>query len=503
MRKTIKQHSVALIAILVSMVLGTGSPNFAQSVADAARQERERRHQLALHATHVYTNEDLAKPRILVPEDEARVAARQKDTTPSESALDAQASPPQAAPAVAAEPIEIPDIKDAVSAPELPEVAIASSAVLLPADVAKTAPPVVNHYPQRDISAPAVAGQTPYDPLAALPSPDQNSASILIPASASKPLAKQASNSKATQRPTAIGEISLPSTTMPFSNVLGYVPNIALSVAATTSTPLPREAGNRVQNQPPSAEVKMPTAAMPFAAAMAEGATYPGVPVPVTPSAAKMAVKTAAVPLSAPAVASGVADAPVWLSVTEPSIVRPAAENVKAVDPENCAADCGSKVGTVAPAELPIGTSIRPEAADTTNNPPVAFIPNRNQAIVETVGKVRVVPGDSLWRLAARYLGNGLRWRQLAALNPQLVNPNHIQVGDWIQIPSEPKQTAKHVIIQPGDTLWRVARTTLGSSLALSCLVHANPKIRSVDQVLAGETLVVPSTCSNLESTQN
>ena len=142
MRKTIKQHSVALIAILVSMVLGTGSPNFAQSVADAARQERERRHQLALHATHVYTNEDLAKPRILVPEDEARVAARQKDTTPSESALDAQASPPQAAPEVAAEPIEIPDIKDAVSAPELPEVAIASSAACissdLPAKVAST-----------------------------------------------------------------------------------------------------------------------------------------------------------------------------------------------------------------------------------------------------------------------------------------------------------------------------------------------------------------------------
>ena len=287
-------------------------------------------------------------------------------------------------PTVAAEPIEIPDIKDAVSAPELPEVTIASSSVLLPADVAKTAPPVVNHYPQRDISAPAVAGQTPYDPLAALPSPDQNSASILIPASASKPLAKQASNSTASQRPAAIGEISLPSTTMPFSNALGYVPNIALSAAATTSAPLPREVGNRVQNQPPSAEVKMPTAAMPFAAAMAEGATYPGVPVPVTPSAAKMAVKTAAVPLSAPAVVSGVADAPVWLSVTEPSIVRPAAENVKAVDPENCAADCGSKVGTIAPAELPVGTSVRPEAADTTNNPPVAFIPNRNQAIVET-----------------------------------------------------------------------------------------------------------------------
>jgi nucleoid-associated protein YgaU len=291
---------------------------------------------------------------------------------------------------------------------------------------------------------------------------------------------------------------------MPFSNALGYVPNIALSAAAATSAPLPREVGNRVQNQPPSAEVQMPAAAMPFAAAMAVGAAYPGVPVPVTPSAAKMAVKTAAVPLSAPAVVSGVADARGWLSVTEPSIVRPAAENVKTVHPGNCAADCGSKVGTIAPAELPARTSVRPEAADTTNNRPVAFVPNRNQAIVETTtGKVRVVPGDSLWKLAARYLGNGLRWKQLAALNPQLVNPNHIQVGDWIQIPSEPKQTAKHVIIQPGDTLWRVARTTLGSSLALSCLVHANPKIHSVDQVLAGETLVVPSTCSNLESTQN
>ena len=60
------------------LVLFFASTAYSQSLGDLARQERERQLSEPKHATHVYTNEDLAKPRILVPEDQARVQSGEK-----------------------------------------------------------------------------------------------------------------------------------------------------------------------------------------------------------------------------------------------------------------------------------------------------------------------------------------------------------------------------------------------------------------------------------------
>jgi nucleoid-associated protein YgaU len=101
-----------------------------------------------------------------------------------------------------------------------------------------------------------------------------------------------------------------------------------------------------------------------------------------------------------------------------------------------------------------VRTEVRPDVAKPAIDPAAGvFERNRSQAIADITGKVKVVPGDSLWKLAVRYFGNGLRWKRLAALNPQLSDPNRIRVGEWIQIPSEHKQSAKHLVVQPGDTL--------------------------------------------------
>jgi nucleoid-associated protein YgaU len=129
--------------------------------------------------------------------------------------------------------------------------------------------------------------------------------------------------------------------------------------------------------------------------------------------------------------------------------------------------------------------------------------PGQPEAIADITGSVKVAPGDSLWKLAERYFGNGLRWRRLAALNPQLADPSRIRVGEWIRVPSERKQSEKQVVIQPGDTLWKVAQAELGSPLALNCIAQANPQVRSVDLVWAGETLVVPAACGGPEKAQN
>ena len=62
-------------APLACLTLLSTAPLHSQSVAEAARQERARQQADGDRATHVYTDEDLARPKILTPEDRARYAA--------------------------------------------------------------------------------------------------------------------------------------------------------------------------------------------------------------------------------------------------------------------------------------------------------------------------------------------------------------------------------------------------------------------------------------------
>ncbi len=84
--------------------------------------------------------------------------------------------------------------------------------------------------------------------------------------------------------------------------------------------------------------------------------------------------------------------------------------------------------------------------------PPVATtspVPARPSAATRAAGKshaspapppgtgvaVRIRPGDSLWRLARRYLGRGQDWKVIAASNPQLKNPDRLPVGTLLRLP--------------------------------------------------------------------
>jgi nucleoid-associated protein YgaU len=100
------------------------------------------------------------------------------------------------------------------------------------------------------------------------------------------------------------------------------------------------------------------------------------------------------------------------------------------------------------------------------------------EPVLRAAGGLRVARGDSLGRLAKRHLGSGTKWRQLAALNPQLTNPDLIRVGAWIRLPLAPSasQVAKTVRVEKGDTLWKLASAELGSGLAWECIALAvNP----------------------------
>ena len=123
---------------------------------------------------------------------------------------------------------------------------------------------------------------------------------------------------------------------------------------------------------------------------------------------------------------------------------------------------------------------------------------------------VRVQPGDSLWRLAQQNLGRGNRWPELLAANRRIANPNRIRAGARLYLPatlaippatrnaasSTVGRSASTVKVRKGDTLWSLARSTLGRSSYWPCLASANPSISDPNRIYENQDLLIPTGCS-------
>jgi nucleoid-associated protein YgaU len=108
--------------------------------------------------------------------------------------------------------------------------------------------------------------------------------------------------------------------------------------------------------------------------------------------------------------------------------------------------------------------------------------------------------GDSLWKLAQINLGDGHRWHELAAINPGIVNPEHILPGTPINIaatapvaPTAPNDS--NVTVRKGDSLWKIAQQKLGFGGFWGCIAKANPVIQDANLIYTGQVLAVPDTC--------
>jgi nucleoid-associated protein YgaU len=114
--------------------------------------------------------------------------------------------------------------------------------------------------------------------------------------------------------------------------------------------------------------------------------------------------------------------------------------------------------------------------------------------------RVRVARGDSLWKLAQRYLGSGAQWRELAALNPQIVEPRRLQIGDWIRLPelASPRDVARTIRVRKGDTLWKIAAIQLGSGFAWTCVARANADLADANFILPEQVLNLPLRCEEI-----
>ena len=110
--------------------------------------------------------------------------------------------------------------------------------------------------------------------------------------------------------------------------------------------------------------------------------------------------------------------------------------------------------------------------------------------------------GDSLWKLAQINLGDGHRWHELAAINPAIVNPEHILAGTPINIaatapvaPTAPNDS--NVTVHKGDSLWKIAQKKLGFGGFWACIAKANPVIQDANLIYTGQILAVPEACDS------
>src|SRR5208337_2120783 len=133
--------------------------------------------------------------------------------------------------------------------------------------------------------------------------------------------------------------------------------------------------------------------------------------------------------------------------------------------------------------------------------PPVSGVPSNNIRAGHTHSTtIRVQPGDSLWKLARLHLGSGTRWSDLLDSNPNISDPARIQPGTLLVVPApnhRPRsQPPTSRTGQPGDSLWKLAASHHGSGTAWTCIAQANPQLPNPIRLRPGQTLSLPASCA-------
>ncbi|MFS0727381.1 LysM peptidoglycan-binding domain-containing protein [Paenibacillus sp. 1P07SE] len=114
--------------------------------------------------------------------------------------------------------------------------------------------------------------------------------------------------------------------------------------------------------------------------------------------------------------------------------------------------------------------------------------------------KIHIVKqGDSLFQLAGKY---GVTVEELLKLNPDIANPDEIQVGMKIKIPSSASKPPEMAIahqhtVKQGDTLWKLSKAW---GVPLGDLIKANPQLKNPNVLLTGETVHIPKAAEAKET---
>jgi nucleoid-associated protein YgaU len=358
-----------------------------QDVAGAARQEQTRKDAKAKRAKRVYTEEDLARARILTPEDRAQLEARQKQAAASGAAAEAKAAPE----------VEYDEAAPSVS---LGEVARAYRAQKALTELEHTsdfhlffenpvlAAPMVPARPLVKAKAPKVAGPRFSPPAASYKVIARPNEPAIAPRIGNPRFASPIVNSTNIGRP--IEEAVAPAINNPrFSPATVVSSRIAPSVEPAIA---PKLAGPRFL-APTIASVTILRPVEPMAEPMEAIRQQDRVTVQRGDSLWKLALKNL-----------GAANRWQELLAANPSIVDP------------------NYIQQGAQIRLPV-TSMELGRSN--------------------VAKVRVQKGDTLWSIARRMLARATAWSCIAGGNPQITDPNRIYAGQVLNVPADCGTTAR------------------------------------------------------------
>jgi LysM repeat protein len=107
--------------------------------------------------------------------------------------------------------------------------------------------------------------------------------------------------------------------------------------------------------------------------------------------------------------------------------------------------------------------------------------------------KIHIVKkGDTLYELSKKY---NVDLEKLIAANPHIADPNVIDVGMKVKIPTSPVSVQppadylyKHVVVQ-GDTLWKLGKAW---GIPLNEMIAANPQLKNPNVLMTGEIVYIP-----------
>lgn len=98
-----------------------------------------------------------------------------------------------------------------------------------------------------------------------------------------------------------------------------------------------------------------------------------------------------------------------------------------------------------------------------------------------------VSQGDSIYRVAQRF---GISVNELIVANPHISNPNILFIGDVLCVPTQCPPGTERYIVQPGDTMIKIAQRF---RITLEALIEANPQIENPNLITPGDVICVPA----------
>lgn len=99
-----------------------------------------------------------------------------------------------------------------------------------------------------------------------------------------------------------------------------------------------------------------------------------------------------------------------------------------------------------------------------------------------------VVPGDTLWGIAERFLGSGYKYNEIVVANG--LTSDVIYPGQVLKIPSQNIPSTQYTV-KSGDTLWGIAQKFLGSGSKYGLIMSANGL--TSDLIYPGQVLNIPN----------